>query len=282
MGVLISSARCTTSSASAAGPRRRGRRRHRRGDDRLSCIVHRGGGGGGGMRAALPKRADGRAPRRARAPGRRDAASRSSPGEIVVDAALAAASRTELPRDRGVPGALRHPAGRQRHAPPRDQPGGGARGDGRGGRRRRRVRRSPPSSDRRATSSPASSRASPVPEDEVRQPAHPRARGGRAPAHPRRPGDPRPVRAAPDRRGVQGLAAARGVRIPPSTTSAAAIGRRIELACLADPIELRPCHNDLLNANFIDDGARIRIVDWEYAGWATRTSTSATSASTTS
>ncbi len=45
-----------------------------------------------------------------------------------------------------------------------------------------------------------------------------------------------------------------------------AIGRRIELALLANPVELRPCHNDLLNANFIDDGARIRIVDWEYAG----------------
>ena len=28
----------------------------------------------------------------------------------------------------------------------------------------------------------------------------------------------------------------------------------------------RPCHNDLLNANFLDDGERIRIVDWEYAG----------------
>jgi thiamine kinase-like enzyme len=27
-----------------------------------------------------------------------------------------------------------------------------------------------------------------------------------------------------------------------------------------------PCHNDLLTANFIDDGERIRIVDWEYAG----------------
>jgi thiamine kinase-like enzyme len=35
---------------------------------------------------------------------------------------------------------------------------------------------------------------------------------------------------------------------------------------LSDPIELRPCHNDLLNANFIDDGVRIRIIDWEYAG----------------
>ena len=38
------------------------------------------------------------------------------------------------------------------------------------------------------------------------------------------------------------------------------------MALLSDPIELRPCHNDLLNANFIDDGARIRIIDWEYAG----------------
>lgn len=64
----------------------------------------------------------------------------------------------------------------------------------------------------------------------------------------------------------RGLALARGVRIPPEYDLAAAIGRRIELACLAAPIELRPCHNDLLNANLIDDGARIRIVDWEYAG----------------
>jgi thiamine kinase-like enzyme len=62
------------------------------------------------------------------------------------------------------------------------------------------------------------------------------------------------------------LALARGVPIPREYESAAAIGRRIEMACLADPVELRPCHNDLLNANFIDDGSRIRIVDWEYAG----------------
>jgi thiamine kinase-like enzyme len=62
------------------------------------------------------------------------------------------------------------------------------------------------------------------------------------------------------------LAAARGVRIPPEYQLATAIGRRIELACLMAPLEPRPCHNDLLNANFIDDGVRIRIVDWEYAG----------------
>jgi len=44
------------------------------------------------------------------------------------------------------------------------------------------------------------------------------------------------------------------------------IQETIELAFLANPVEMRPCHNDLLNGNFIDDGVRIRIVDWEYAG----------------
>src|SRR5690349_4835844 len=62
------------------------------------------------------------------------------------------------------------------------------------------------------------------------------------------------------------LAAGRGVPVPPEYELAMALARRIELALLSNPIELRPCHNDLLNANFIDDGTRIRIVDWEYAG----------------
>jgi thiamine kinase-like enzyme len=62
------------------------------------------------------------------------------------------------------------------------------------------------------------------------------------------------------------LARARGVTLPAAYATADAIGRRIERACLAHPIELVPCHNDLLNANLIDDGSRIRIVDWEYAG----------------
>ena len=62
------------------------------------------------------------------------------------------------------------------------------------------------------------------------------------------------------------LAAARGVPIPPEYELSQVIARRIELALLTNPIEIRPCHNDLLNANFIDDGTRIRIVDWEYAG----------------
>ena len=33
-----------------------------------------------------------------------------------------------------------------------------------------------------------------------------------------------------------------------------------------EPLKPRPCHNDLLNLNFIDDGTHIRILDWEYAG----------------
>lgn len=62
------------------------------------------------------------------------------------------------------------------------------------------------------------------------------------------------------------LAVARGVPIPPEYDRATDAARRIERALLADPIEPRPCHNDLLNANFIDDGRHIRIIDWEYAG----------------
>ena len=43
--------------------------------------------------------------------------------------------------------------------------------------------------------------------------------------------------------------------------------REIESAMYKhDPLALRPCHNDLLNGNFIDDGTRLRILDWEYAG----------------
>jgi thiamine kinase-like enzyme len=38
-----------------------------------------------------------------------------------------------------------------------------------------------------------------------------------------------------------------------------------EAALLTEPEPLRPCHNDLLNANFLIDD-RIYILDWEYAG----------------
>jgi aminoglycoside phosphotransferase (APT) family kinase protein len=35
---------------------------------------------------------------------------------------------------------------------------------------------------------------------------------------------------------------------------------------LPAPGALAPCHNDLLSANFVRDGERVLIVDWEYAG----------------
>jgi thiamine kinase-like enzyme len=56
----------------------------------------------------------------------------------------------------------------------------------------------------------------------------------------------------------------RGAEVPPTYAWARQLARRIEQLRRAAPE--RPCHNDLLNANFIDDGRRIRIVDWEYAG----------------
>ena len=62
------------------------------------------------------------------------------------------------------------------------------------------------------------------------------------------------------------LAEERSVPVPPEYGLAQAIGRRIELALIVNPLELRPCHNDFLPGNLIDDGARMRIVDWEYAG----------------
>ena len=59
-------------------------------------------------------------------------------------------------------------------------------------------------------------------------------------------------------------ASARGGRIPDPYEEALALARRIERA--RGPHDERLCHNDLLNANFIDAGDGICIVDWEYAG----------------
>jgi thiamine kinase-like enzyme len=63
-------------------------------------------------------------------------------------------------------------------------------------------------------------------------------------------------------------ATAHGVRIPEAYAGAKETADAVERARGPQPVV--PCHNDLLNANFIDDGARIRIVDWEYAGMGDR------------
>jgi len=44
----------------------------------------------------------------------------------------------------------------------------------------------------------------------------------------------------------------------------AALAGRLAVAVGAQPVAF--CHNDLLPANLIDDGARLWLLDWEYAG----------------
>ena len=63
-------------------------------------------------------------------------------------------------------------------------------------------------------------------------------------------------------------ALAHGVADPPRFTWAHDIAGEIETARgAAEPV---PCHNDLLNANLIEDAGGLRIVDWEYAGMGDR------------
>jgi thiamine kinase-like enzyme len=60
----------------------------------------------------------------------------------------------------------------------------------------------------------------------------------------------------------------RGGRVPDDFGWAHELAARIEAKrASAAPV---PCHNDLLNANFLDDGERLCIVDWEYAGMGDR------------
>ncbi len=58
-----------------------------------------------------------------------------------------------------------------------------------------------------------------------------------------------------------------GVEIPPAYDEAHDVSERIRAERGSQPQV--PCHNDLLNANFLDDG-EVRIVDWEYAGMGDR------------
>jgi thiamine kinase-like enzyme len=60
------------------------------------------------------------------------------------------------------------------------------------------------------------------------------------------------------------LAEERGVAVPSGYERASELAHRIEQRRGEAPV--RPCHNDLLSANFIVDGGRLWLVDWEYAG----------------
>lgn len=61
------------------------------------------------------------------------------------------------------------------------------------------------------------------------------------------------------------LAKERKVTFPANLAEALERMLRIEAELRSDDPPC-PCHNDLLAANFIDDGTSVRIIDWEYAG----------------
>ena len=63
-------------------------------------------------------------------------------------------------------------------------------------------------------------------------------------------------------------ALAHGVQVPAEYEAAKA--RADEIERKLGPRPEHPCHNDLLNANFIRSPQGIRIVDWEYAGMGDR------------
>ena len=58
----------------------------------------------------------------------------------------------------------------------------------------------------------------------------------------------------------------RGLRIPEGYREHMAAIPRIEAALAAHPLPTVPCHNDLLAENYLDDGTRLWIVDYEYSG----------------
>jgi thiamine kinase-like enzyme len=57
-----------------------------------------------------------------------------------------------------------------------------------------------------------------------------------------------------------------GFRIPTDYLDLAQTYERLEEALALEPEQRVPCNNDLLAANFIDDGQRIWIIDYEYSG----------------
>ena len=58
----------------------------------------------------------------------------------------------------------------------------------------------------------------------------------------------------------------RSIRIPTGYREALPEVDRIERALEVRPLPSVPCHNDLLAANYLDDGTRLWIVDYEYSG----------------
>lgn len=67
-------------------------------------------------------------------------------------------------------------------------------------------------------------------------------------------------------RGYLATVTERGFRLPPRYLDFTPHVERIRAALAVHPIGTVPCNNDLLAANFIDDGDRLWVIDFEYAG----------------
>ena len=63
-----------------------------------------------------------------------------------------------------------------------------------------------------------------------------------------------------------GLVRERGYRLPERYEEFGPALQRIRAALAVHPEQLVPCNNDLLAGNFIDDGARLWLIDYEYSG----------------
>lgn len=58
----------------------------------------------------------------------------------------------------------------------------------------------------------------------------------------------------------------RGIPIPAGYRERLGAIPLIEAALAVRPLPTVPCHNDLLAENYLDDGTRLWLVDWEYSG----------------
>jgi thiamine kinase-like enzyme len=58
----------------------------------------------------------------------------------------------------------------------------------------------------------------------------------------------------------------RGYRLPPTYDDFAGPWAEVQRALAAAPRPTVPCNNDLLAANFIDDGTKVWLIDYEYSG----------------
>jgi thiamine kinase-like enzyme len=58
----------------------------------------------------------------------------------------------------------------------------------------------------------------------------------------------------------------RGYRLPDGYVGYADAWAEVQRALAGAPRETVPCNNDLLAANFIDDGAKVWLIDYEYSG----------------